>query len=85
MKANINVTKKTNAVILTITIRLITFLFLSSFSGYSFAQTEDFDLSIKEQINQIQKNDADNPCITAMEYEIIEKRCAENVRLLNID
>lgn len=47
------------------------------------AQTGGLSFSTEVKENQIQKNDEANPCITAMEYELIENRCAENVRLLN--
>ncbi|MBK5286223.1 MAG: peptidoglycan DD-metalloendopeptidase family protein [Bacteroidia bacterium] len=31
------------------------------------------------------ENNAENPCITAYEYEIIERRCADNIKLLGLD
>ncbi len=49
------------------------------------AQTGGFAFSMDPKENQIQKNDAVNPCLTAIEYELIETRCAENNRLLNIN
>ncbi len=33
----------------------------------------------------VELNDANHPCITTSEYEEIEKRCAENIRLLGLD
>lgn len=59
-------------------------IFLSSITITN-AQTGEFTFSIEAKENQIQKNDEANPCLTAMEYELIEKRCAENVKLLKIN
>ena len=30
-------------------------------------------------------NDADNPCITAQQYEMLDMQCAENIKLLGLD
>jgi hypothetical protein len=49
------------------------------------AQIGGLNLSVEVKENQIQKNDEANPCLTAREYELIENRCAENVRMLNIN
>lgn len=49
------------------------------------AQTEGVNFSMQVKENQIQKNDEDNPCLTAREYELIENRCAANIMLLNIN
>lgn len=59
-------------------------IFLSSVTITN-AQTGEFTFSIEAKENQIQKNDEANPCLTAMEYELIENRCAENVKLLKIN
>ena len=49
------------------------------------AQTDLFAFGNEVNASEIQKNDEMNPCITAMEYNLIESRCAENVNVFNID
>ncbi len=63
---------------------ILSAIFLSSVTITN-AQTGEFTFSIEAKENQIQKNDEANPCLTAMEYELIENRCAENVKLLKIN
>jgi len=85
MKTNITTNKKANPAISEMTVLFLIFIFLSSISLSSFAQNGESNLSVENKADLIRKNDVANPCITAMQYELIQKRCAENVKLLNID
>ncbi len=85
MKTNIIVNKKANPVISEMTVIFLIFIFLSLFSLSSFAQNGESNLGVENIADQMRKNDALNPCITATEYELIEERCAENLKLLNTD
>lgn len=85
MKTNITTNKKANPVISEMTVIFLIFIFLSSISLSSFAQNGESNLSVENIADQIRKNDVFNPCITAAEYELIEERCAENLKLLNTD
>jgi hypothetical protein len=49
------------------------------------AQIDLFAFGNELNAGEIHKNDEMNPCITSMEYSLIESRCAENIKALNID
>lgn len=65
-------------------VKIFVFLVLSFFPISSFAQSDDLRVMNEFNANLIQENDAKNPCITEMEYAIIEKRCADNIKGLNL-
>ncbi len=48
------------------------------------AQAKEFTIGTGATENQMQQNDETDPCISAMAYKLIENRCAENAKLLNI-
>jgi len=58
---------------------------LMAFSFASNAQNIQSNSINKYDDFFIGENNAKNPCITADEYEIIEKRCDENIKLLGLD
>ncbi|OGL43739.1 MAG: hypothetical protein A2161_01825, partial [Candidatus Schekmanbacteria bacterium RBG_13_48_7] len=66
-------------------ISLFVLLIILSAAVLSFAQ--DIDTESIENGGEyfIETNDAANPCITPQQYELIEKQCAENIKLLKID
>ena len=58
------------------------FILLYSITLKSFSPgTNDESMVVEE--NSTIKNNAVNPCITPSQYEIIERRCAQNTRILN--
>ncbi len=59
-------------------------VFLSVFSFNLSAQNISSDVG-SEGNGLIKENDAEHPCITAQEYEIIERRCAENIKQFGIN
>src|SRR4030042_5095284 len=66
-------------------ISLFVLLIILSAAVLSFAQ--DIDTESIENGGEyfIETNDAANPCIIPQQYELIEKQCAENIKLLKID
>ncbi len=61
-------------------ILVFTFLF---FTNVSFAEQNVADRNGKEVMMNYELNNSSNPCITPQQYESIERRCSQNVRLLN--
>ena len=61
------------------------FTFVILILAYSinvFSQVNSIVLENKSSENIFQENNVQNPCITEKEYEIIEKRISENIKLL---
>ncbi|PWA06464.1 peptidoglycan DD-metalloendopeptidase family protein [Flavobacterium psychrotolerans] len=54
------------------------------FPYFLFAQNSTFDPNESGGSYPIERNDANNPCIKPEEYKIIEKQCADNVKLLGL-
>lgn len=59
-------------------------LLMSAFPGKAFSQNLKDSTSENEEISLI-VNDAEHPCITEAEYEIIENECKKNIELLGLD
>ena len=55
------------------------------FSVNVFSQENSNDLENKSTENIFQENNVENPCITEKEYENIEKRISENIKLIQIE
>ncbi|MGA2297797.1 MAG: peptidoglycan DD-metalloendopeptidase family protein [FCB group bacterium] len=60
-------------------------LFLCFFTFSLFAQNYNNEFVAHGGEYAIGKNDANNPCITLQQYETIQKRCNENIKLLKLD
>ena len=60
----------------------LTLLLFSGLSLSSFAQ--NFETESEGGSYSLEINSAEHPCISAQEYEWIEKRCAENIQLLGL-
>ena len=60
-------------------------LIFNSLLFISYAQNYVFESSVNGGAYPFKENDAAQPCISPQQYEILDKRCAENIKLIKTD
>ena len=58
---------------------------LCIFSLFSYASHISIEATGENNEYVIEENNAEHPCITTQQYELLEKRCADNIKLFGLE